>query len=142
MNFIGNKLNTLVNHSRYFTGYVIVGALNFLLTAILYWILLKQFLIYYIVSFFVSWTAGVLFTYILNFLYVFKPEDKLEFRKRLWKYFIVYALSLTANILLLSLGVEKMRFDPFWYQFVLIPMVILINYIGIKNWALKPIIKR
>lgn len=123
--------------SRKFFGYLIVGGFNFILTAVVYWILLTVFCINYILSFILSWVIGVVFTYVLNFIYVFKPENKLEFKKRLWRYVIVYAVSLSVNMMLLKIGVDNYDLDPFWYQISLIPVIILINYSGINNWALK-----
>lgn len=132
-----SEISKLFSQFKYFFGYLVVGGLNLVVTGIVYWILLRILFFGYEISFSISWLLGVVFTYILNFLYVFKPAEKIEFKNRLLKYVIVYLLSLLFNIIVLRFGVETMKFDPLWFQFILIPGVVLINYFGIKKWALK-----
>lgn len=120
-----------------FLKYGIVGLLNFILTVSLFYYLLKVVQLNYHISFTIIWIISILFTYIINFLWVFKPEDKIEFKKRFPKYFLVYFLSYLVNILLLNYLVSNFSFDPFYIQFVIIPLVILINFLGFKYWSLK-----
>ena len=120
-----------------FYKYIIVGTLNFIFTVGIFFILLNIFNIHYIISFTLTWLIGLLFTYVLNFIWVFKPADKIEFKRRLFKYFIVYFSSYIVNILLLKYLVSKFNFDPFYIQFAIIPIVIVINFFGFKFWSLK-----
>jgi putative flippase GtrA len=136
LNFYKNKLgqNEFIIH---FIKYGIVGFSNFLVTGAVYYILLRVLFVWYPISFMLSWGIGVLYTYLINFIWVFKPEEKIEFKHRLWKYFLVYATSLIVNLTLLTYIVEVFSLDPFWSQFLIIPIVVLINFIGIKYWALR-----
>lgn len=120
-----------------FAKYVIVGTSNTVLTLLLYLLFLKVMKLNYIVSFSLSWLIGVFCTYMINFLWVFKPEKKLEFKKRLWKYLAVYTCSYMANVILLRFVVEKSTMDPLYAQLILVPLVIVINYYGMKHWALS-----
>ncbi len=104
---------------------------------LLFLLLLKVFDIGYFLSFTITWLFGILLTYTINFIWVFKPEDKFEFKKRMPKYFLVYLFSYGVNILILKYIVNTFNYDPFWIQFLIIPIVILINFFGFKFWALK-----
>lgn len=120
-----------------FLKYLFVGGFNFLFSTILYLFLLKVFDIEYMTAFVITWVIGIILTYIINFTWVFKPDQKLEFKKRLPKYFLVYLTSFVINITILNLLVEAYAFDPFWLQFFILPIVVFVNFFGFKYWALK-----
>lgn len=120
----------------HFTKYSIVGILNAVLTITIYIVLLNVIRFDYLISFTLAWMIGVLFTYVVNFIYVFKPEEKLTFKKRLLKYFLVYLTSYIISAGLLSLLVDYFMFDPVISQFFVIPIIVAINFTGIKYWAL------
>jgi len=129
------KLNReFVTH---FVKYSFVGILNTVFTFLLYFILLKIIHLHYLVSLSVSWVSGVPLTYIINFLWVFKPEQKLVFKSRLLKYFIVYIASYLLNIFLLKSLTELTGGDPLWVQFFIIPVVVVVNFTGIKYWCMN-----
>ena len=121
----------------HFTKYTFVGIGNLIFTLVLYILFLNVFDFRYEIAFTLSWLAGVLFTYLINFIWVFKPEEKITFRKRLPKYFLVYLASYLLNMLLLALLVEYFLVDPLFSQIFILPFVVIINFIGIKYWALK-----
>jgi len=120
-----------------FVKYVLVGSVNFIISMGIFLFLLKVLVLNYLISFTTTWLLGILLTYIINFLWVFKAEDKLEFKKRMPKYFFVYLISYLINLLLLALVVDLYSFDPFWAQFFILPIVVCINFFGFKHWALK-----
>ena len=122
---------------KQFIKYGLVGGINFIFSLVLFLILLKVFNIEYIVSFTIVWMFGIILTYMINFLWVFKPEEKIEYNNRLPKYFLVYLASYMVNILLLRYFVNTYEFDPFWIQFFILPIIIIINFLGFKLWALK-----
>ena len=119
-----------------FFKYVIVGIINFVFSLLLFLVLLKVFGIAYLVVFTVTWLFGILLTYVINFVWVFNPEDKIVFRKRLPKYFLVYLTSYIVNLFILRFIVENYDYDPFWVQFCILPIVVMINFFGFKYWAL------
>jgi putative flippase GtrA len=128
----------------HFLKYSFVGAFNAVFTFLFYFILLKVIRLHYLVSFSVSWLLGVLLTYIINFLWVFKPEQKLVFKSRLLKYFTVYITSYLLNMFLLKQLTELTRQDPLLVQLVIIPVVVAVNFAGIKYWCMnsKPVKRR
>ena len=123
--------------SLQFYKYVAVGISNAALSTLVYLACLRIVKMHYLGAFTISWLFGVLFTYVINFAFVFKPEEKLEFRKRLPKYFLVYCTSYAINVVLLKLLVSTTQGDPFYLQFLVLPLVIVINFTGFKYWALR-----
>lgn len=117
--------------------YLFVGGVNAILTFIIYFLFLKIFGVYYLISFSIAWISGVVFTYVINFLWVFKPEEKIRFKNRFIKYFIVYLTSYGTNMFLLKLVKEKAGLDPLIAQLFIIPIVVMINFLGIKYWSLR-----
>ena len=141
-------INKILNHpvthlvkqnvfSLQFYKYVFVGILNAVFGTLVYLFCLKVLSLHYLVAFTISWLFGVLFTYVINFLFVFKPDEKLEYKKRLPKYFLVYCISYAINVILLKVLVSCTQADPFYLQLLILPLVIAINFTGFKYWALK-----
>ena len=120
-----------------FLSYSAVGGLNFVLSTGLYLLLLKILHVNYKTAFTMTWLFGIFLTYIINFIWVFKSADKLEFKKRFPKYFLVYVTSYLVNIALLTYLVSTYGFDPFYIQFAILPLVVLINFFGFKYWSLR-----
>jgi len=120
-----------------FVKYLFVGGANFLVGLVAFYFFLHILHLNYLISFSISWVASVLLTYIINFVWIFKPEEKLNFKTRLAKYTIIYLFSYLVNLGLLKLLVQDTHYDPFFLQFAIIPVVMAINFTGTKYWALK-----
>ena len=118
-------------------AYVLVGFSNTILTVFLYWLFLEVFEWHYILSFTLSWLIGVIFTYIINANRVFRTEDSNFNWLNFVKYTTIYVCSYLLNTGALWFLVSYMGYDAFWMQCFIIPIVVLINFIGIKFWALK-----
>jgi putative flippase GtrA len=119
------------------TKFTIVGAANFALTFIVFTSMLKVLMVNYLLSLVAAWVVGMLFSYILNFAWVFKPEQKIQFRARFVRFFLASALSISLNMLALSYTVEHTSFDPFYVQIALIPFVVIFNFLTAKFWSLR-----
>jgi len=132
------KFGSLRETAVHFIKYSFVGFLNAIFAIIVYFLLLKILRINYLISFSISWVSGVLLTYIINFIWVFRPGDKINFKNRLWKYVLIYGVSYIINLVLLKTIVDLVQTDPFFVQLFILPMVVVINFAGIKYWALKP----
>ncbi|OHB69702.1 MAG: hypothetical protein A2W23_10270 [Planctomycetes bacterium RBG_16_43_13] len=117
--------------------FTIVGALNFCLTFIVFFTLLKLFKSGYLVALSLAWVLGVIFSYVLNFVWVFKSDDRLVFKERFVKYFMAYFVSFILNLFALRLIVEKFGFDPFYVQTALIPCIVILNFSTSKLWSLR-----
>ena len=128
-----------INHQTkiQFVKYLIVGLLNFCSSLVIYYFLLKVVFLHYLVGLTIAWIWGILLTYFINFTWVFKPEDKIAFNHRLWKYIAVYATSYALNLVLLKLIIGAWDIDPFIGQFIILPLVVIINFTGFKYWSLK-----
>lgn len=113
-----------------------VGAINFALTFLLFYVLLRIQL-HYLVALSVSWLMGMVFSYVLNFTWVFKPEEKLQFHSRFLKFFCASLLSIGLNLVTLQVIVEYTGFDPFYVQCALIPLIVLFNFSTAKFWSLR-----
>ena len=118
--------------------FTLVGAANFVLTFVVFTVMLKVLGINYLLSLATAWIVGIIFSYVLNFVWVFKPEQKVQFRSRFFKFFLAGLLSMALNMLVLSYLVERTDCDPFYVQFALIPMIVIFNFSTAKYWSLRP----
>ena len=73
------------------TKFTLVGAANFALTFIVFTAMLKVLAVNYLLSLVAAWVVGMLFSYMLNFAWVFKPEQKIQFRARFVRFFLASA---------------------------------------------------
>lgn len=119
------------------TKFSLVGAANFLLTFIVFTTMLKVVLLNYLLSLGAAWIVGMIFSYVLNFTWVFKPEQKIQFKARFFRFFLASAVSITLNMLVLSYIVELSGFDPFYVQILLIPFIMIFNFSTAKYWSLR-----
>ena len=119
------------------TKFILVGAANFVLTFIAFTAMLKVFLVNYLFSLGAAWIVGMLFSYALNFSWIFKPAQKIQFKDRFVRFFFASVLSIALNMLALGYIVERTDFDPFFVQMALIPFVIILNFSTAKFWSLK-----
>lgn len=135
----------MINITRHtivqFLKYSIVGFLNLLFGLAVFYIFYEfLFVKNYLIAFTASWALGILLTYLINFIWVFKPEDKLTFRRKILKYATVYICSYVVNIYLLELLVRQTGYHPLILQMFILPIVVVINFLGFKYWALaKPV---
>jgi len=121
------------------TKFTVVGAVNFLLTFTIFTVMLKIMGINYLLSLLSAWVVGTFFSYILNFNWVFKPEQTLQFKTRFIQFIMAGALSIVLNVLALLLIVKSTNLDPFYVQMTLIPLVVIFNFLTAKFWSLhKP----
>jgi putative flippase GtrA len=118
--------------------FTLVGAANFALTFTLFTLMLKVLGVNYVLSLGATWVVGMLFSYVLNFIWVFKPEQKIQFRTRFVKFFLASVLSIALNMLALSYIVERTDFDPFYVQMALMPLIVMFNFSTAKLWSLRP----
>lgn len=119
------------------TKFIIVGAANFVLTFIVFTAMLKALSVNYLLSLVAAWVVGMCFSYVLNFSWVFKPEQKIQFEDRFLRYFLAGVVSIALNMLLLSYVVERTGFDPYYVQIALIPLIVIFNYSTAKYWSLR-----
>lgn len=120
------------------TKFTVVGAVNFVLTCVVFTVMLKVMSVNYLLSLCAAWIVGLLFSYALNFSWVFRPEEKIQFKARFLKYFLASVISIALNVLILAFIVQGTGLDPYWVQFALIPLIVVFNFSTAKYWALRP----
>jgi len=119
------------------TKFTLVGALNFALTFIVFTAMLEVLRVNYLLSLVTAWVVGMLFSYVLNFSWVFKPEQKIQFRARFVRFFLASMLSIALNMLALRYVVESTDIGPFYAQLALIPFIVVFNFSTAKFWSLR-----
>lgn len=119
------------------TKFTVVGAANFALTFIVFTTMLKVLAMDYLLSLVAACVVGMLFSYVLNFSWVFKPEQKIQFRAQFLRFFLASALSIAMNMLALRYIVEQTSFDPFYVQMALIPFIVVFNFSTAKFWSFR-----
>lgn len=118
--------------------FTIAGGLNFGLTFVVFFALVKVLGVNHLIGLVAAWGVGQLFSYVMNFTWVFRPEQRLRFRERLVKYFLASLTSLGLNLLALDFIVRRFGFDPFYVQCALIPPIVVFNFATAKFWSLRP----
>lgn len=121
-----------------FSKFTLVGAMNFVFTLVLFYLFVKVLLVNYLIALAVVSLLGMILTYLLNYIWVFKPERELTFGSRLPKYIFSGFLSILANTAALGYIVEHTHLDPFYVQFALIPFIVIFNFSTAKFWSLRP----
>lgn len=120
-----------------FIKFIILGSVNLIITLLIYFFLLKILKINYIISLIVIWAIGIYMTYIFNMIWVFRSEKKLDYKGKFGKYILVYLFSFLLNYLYQKLIIEFTHFDLFFAQMFYIPILVIINFLGIKFWVLS-----
>jgi putative flippase GtrA len=117
--------------------YLVVGGLNTIFTFLIFSCSLYIFKLHYMIAITLAWFFGVLLTYILNFLWVFKPETKLIFGGRFTKYVSANLLSFIVNLIALPIAVNATHYSAFYVQLGLVIPLIIFNFVAAKFWSLK-----
>lgn len=120
-----------------FSRFTVVGALNFIFTFVLFYMLVKVINFNYLISLTVVSLLGMIITYSLNYVWVFKSEQKLVYKGRLLKYILAGFFSILLNLIALDYIVGRTAFDPFYVQMALIPFIVVFNFSSAKFWSLK-----
>jgi putative flippase GtrA len=118
--------------------FAVVGGVNFFLTFIIFTVTLKFFGLNHLISLGSAWIAGVFFSYVFNFSWVFKPEEKIAFKGRFLRYFFASLFSLVLNMVTLNYLVESTKIDAFYIQTALTPLIVVFNFVTARFWSLKP----
>lgn len=116
--------------------YIFLGGLNFLLTFTVFNFLLNNFAIHYNLALFASWFVGMVFMYTTNFVWVFRGQGSFRFDIRFFRFLLVGIVSISCNMLALSLVVTVWNTDPFWTQMLLLPAIVAFNFLATKHFSL------
>ena len=123
--------------SSEFLRYLIIGALNAGLTFFIYTFCLYTLHINYLLALVLAFLAGNIFTFIFNYIWVFRPEGMLSFRGRFFKYLFPNTGTFMANLAALYVLVDHFGGNPFVSQIGLMVIVVLTNFVFAKYWAFR-----
>ena len=119
------------------TKFTLVGLVNTGLTFVIFFFLLNQFYVDYIIALTITWLFGIFFSFLLNSFWVFTPDSKSHFKARFIKYFLCYLSSFVLNLLALIFLVKYLDLAPFFTQVALVPFVVIFNFLTSKFWSLR-----
>lgn len=119
------------------SGFLLVGAVNFVFTFAIFTFALKGLGLDHHLALLLAWVAGNMLTYVLNFLWVFRPEPRLTFGWRFVTYLATGGVSVAINLGLLFLLVDLGGHDAFWSQVAAMPVVIVLNFVSAKFVSLR-----
>ncbi|OAA90853.1 GtrA family protein [Clostridium coskatii] len=111
--------------------FCIVGAANTTITLLSFYLFNKILLINYLLSTVVSYSIGMLNSYILNKEWTFCDKDK-RIVLQLIEFTMVNVVSLSLNLIIMHLLVSKLYVDTFLSQVFATGFSIISNYIGSK----------
>lgn len=126
-------------HGLQAARFLVVGAANFVVTLAIFYGMLRFFEANYLLSLACAWAIGMLFSYVVNFAWVFKPEERIRFNRRFVRYATAGATSVLLNMAALRLVVDSTGLDPFLAQCALIPLIVGFNYATAKFWSLRKV---
>ena len=133
-----NKIKNLINKHKEFISYGFWGGVTTLLHILLFWLLTKIGIKYYIANIITLITIKAL-AYIVNKIFVFKTKRKNK--KELFKEIIKYILSRLFTMLLdyfgLILLVEVSHINELLGKIIVLIAVIIINYFLCKKYVYK-----
>lgn len=117
--------------------FLVVGGFNFFFTMALFYICASALELNPLLSIAAASIAGLLLTYYLNSMWVFLPDQKLNFRRNFVRYCAANGVSIGVNMVLLHILLLKCDLSAFYAQFILVPFIVLFNFSTAKFWSLR-----
>ncbi|HHX60637.1 MAG TPA: GtrA family protein [Epulopiscium sp.] len=127
------KIKELYEKFSGFIKFGIVGAINTLISLVIYMILLK-FDVQYLVASTIGYLAGIFNGYICSSKFVFKKQKSMETGV---KFILVYISSLAINLCLVYLLVEMLGMDKLIAQLIATGCNLIYNYLLNKVWTFR-----
>lgn len=121
------------------TKFITVGFVNSVLIFSMFFVLLRVFNINHTIALTTSWIAGIGFSYLLNYSWVFKQKQEIQFKNTFFKYFLSYLFLFALNLIALHCIVRYTGFDSFYFQTELVPFIVILNFTSSKFWSLRTI---
>lgn len=131
-------MNKLINKYKEFISYGIWGVVTTLLHILLFWILIKIGIKYYIANIITLITIKAL-AYIINKVFVFKSKckNKKELVSEIIKYIISRLFTMIIDYIGLIILVEVFKMDEMIGKIIVLIIVVIINYILSKKYVYK-----
>lgn len=117
--------------------YLMTGGLNAILTFTVFVAGLYLLHIHYLLALILAFLAGTVFTYVLHFMWVFRPEADFTFRRRFLKHLLPSVGTFSFNLAALYILVDYWGGDPLICQIFLMIVVVTANFVFAKYWAFR-----
>ena len=121
--------------TKQFYKFIVVGCFSTIINYCTFYILYKFLLVYYIVSSAIGFIAGVFAGYKFNKNWTFGIQEKAE--TYIYKYYIVYVISLFLGLGFLKILVAVVGLIPQIANILTIGLTTCTNFIGTKFWVFK-----
>lgn len=123
--------------TKQFSKFTVIGALNFVFTLVLFYLGVVVLHVNHLIALVIVALIGMCLTYTLNYFWVFKPSERITFGARFAKYIAAGLVSVGLNVVLLHLLTSRTRIPPFYGQMLLIPVIVVFNFLSAKLWSLR-----
>jgi putative flippase GtrA len=127
-----NKILNLFSRNK-FIGYLLVGSFNTVMGFIIYAVLLRLEL-HYLLASAATFVFGVLEGYALNSFLVFKEKPRFQ---SLFKFVLVYCISLTLNLIMMYILVDFLHVGKLTAQVITCAVLAIVNYYLIKIFVYR-----
>jgi putative flippase GtrA len=115
-----------------FLKFIIVGMINTFSSFILYVILIRNDINYFL-AIILSYFWGIIISYILNTIFVFNVKKI----NNILKFLVSYLSALLLNIIIVYIGVRYFFLGKVLMQFIATLICLVYNYLIQKNWVFK-----
>lgn len=133
-----NKIKELIKKYKEFISYGFWGGVTTLLHIVLFWILIKLEIKYYIANIITLITIKTL-CYFVNKIFVFKSKckNKKELLKEILKYIFSRLFTMIIDYFGLILLVEVFKINEVIGKIIILILVVIINYFLCKKYVYK-----
>lgn len=121
--------------SEQFLKFCLVGSESTVLNYLVFLVFLSFFGVNYLLAAALGFISGVFFGFIFNRGFTFRSHVSKS--SSLPKYLLIYFLTLIINVSLLKFFVESSLFTPVIANLILMPPIIVLNFLGTKIIAFE-----
>jgi len=118
-----------------FFKFVFVGGIGTLINIAILYFLTEKVGIYYMISAIFSFVIAMTSNFILNKIWTFKENIKLEIRKKYSQFGLVSVIALLVNLFFLYIFTEFLGVYYIISQILAIGIALIINFLGNKIWT-------
>lgn len=119
-----------------FIRFLFAGGLNTFITFCVYYLLVVMGF-YYLLANLAAWTVGILFSFFLNSKFVFTATTETKSPLKLFKFACVHITNFFISSAILAVIVENNLVDKSLAQLIVIPIIVILNFLGAKFLVFK-----
>lgn len=118
-----------------FFRFAVVGAFSTIINYSVFILLLDYAKVNYLLASAIGFFAGVLCGYFFNRSWTYQSTTKAK--SEIFKYYLVYLISLCISLVFLKIVVEEIHFDKKLANLISIGITTITNFLGTKFWVFK-----